>query len=547
MDLQPHLRCSAGDLWEPRMVQTLPVPSRRDLLALIGAAAGASAMHLAMTALGHAAESTFAGPVRLEGDPKGASVLILGAGVAGMVAAMELRQAGYNVSILEYNERAGGRTWTIRGGSRFTEMGGVAQDCTFDDGLYFNPGPWRIPHHHRAMLHYCKQLGVALEPFIQVNHNAYLHAAGAFGGKPQRYREVQADFIGTVSELLAKAVQTGALHDTVRIEDADLLLAALRRWGALDKDYRYLAWEGSSERRGWDRSPGGGLNGRPVPSKPVTPSDLLQGRLWRALSIAFDFDLQTTLFQPVGGMDAIARAMNRRVADVLQLRAKVTTIQQDSDGVSVTWRDTVTGEVRQSRADWCMCTIPLSVLSQIEMNVSPAMTAAINAVPYAAAVKIGLQFRRRFWEEDDGIYGGISYTDLPITQIGYPAHGYLDSGKAVLLGAYNFGPYAYEFTALDPAERIRRALAWGKQIHPQYATEFDSGVAVGWHRVPGTLGCFGQWTDEAREIHYRNLCALDGRILLAGEHASYLPAWQEGAALSALDAVKRLHARVMSR
>ena len=245
-------------------------------------------------------------------------------------------------------------------------------------------------------------------------------------------------------------------------------------------------------------------------------------------------------------MDAIARAMTREVADVLQLRAKVTAVRQDGSGVSVTWRDRASGEARQSRADWCLCTIPLSVLSQIEMNVSRGMAAAINAVPYAAALKIGLQFRRRFWEEDDAIYGGISYTDLPISMIGYPAHGYLGIGSDVLLGAYSFGAYAYEFTALEPAERVRRAVTYGAQLHPQYPAEFETGVAVGWHRVPWTLGCFGQWSDEARENHYNNLCALDGRILLAGEHASYLPAWQEGAALSALDAVTRLHARVMA-
>ena len=502
------------------MASNLPATRRRDLLALIGAAAGGSAMHLAMTALGHAAESTYAGPIRLEGDPKAASVLVLGAGVAGMVAAMELRRAGYRVTILEYNGRAGGRTWTIRGGDRFTELGGATQDCTFDEGLYINPGPWRIPYHHRALLDYCKRLGVALEPFIQVNQNAYLHAAGSFGGKPQRYRAVQADFNGTVSELLSKAVRTNALDGAVKAEDTEMLLAALRRWGALDKDYRYRMGDISSERRGWDTPPGGGLAGRPVPSQPVAPSDLLQGRLWRSLSAGLDLDFQTTLFQPVGGMDAIARAMTRQVADLLRLRAQVTAIRQDSDGVSVSWRDTASGEAMQSRADWCLCTIPLSMLSQIEMNVSPALAAAINAVPYAASVKIGLQFRRRFWEEDDSIYGGISYTDLPISLIGYPAHGYLGSGKGVLLGAYSFGPYAYEFTALDPAERVRRAVAYGAQLHPQYDAEFESGVAVGWHRVPWTMGCFGQWTDAARENHYEDLCALDGRILLAGEHAS---------------------------
>ena len=503
-------------------------------------------MYLAMTALGHAADSTYTGPLRLEGDPKGASVLVLGAGVAGMVAAMELRRAGYKVSILEYNDRAGGRTWTIRGGDRFTELGGAVQDCGFDAGLYINPGPWRLPYHHRAMLDYCRRLGVALEPFIQVNYNAYVHSTAAFGGKPQRYREVQADFNGTVSELLSKAVRTEALQGEVKAEDTEILLAALRRWGALDKDYRYVTGEDSSERRGWDKPPGGGLNARPVPSQPVAPSDLLRGRLWRALSAGLDNDFQTTLFQPVGGMDAIAKAMTREVADVLQLRAKVTAIHQDSDGVSVSWQDIASGQMKQSRADWCLCTIPLSVLSQIEKNVSPAMGAAIDAVPYAAAVKIGLQFRRRFWEEDEGIYGGISYTDLPISVIGYPAHGYLGGGKGVLLGAYNFGPFAYEFTALDPAERVRRAVAYGAQLHPQYTEAFENGVAVGWHRVPWTLGCYGQWSDAARDAHYDNLCALDGRILLAGEHASYLPAWQEGAALSALDAVRRLHARVMA-
>ena len=56
------------------------------------------------------------------------------------------------------------------------------------------------------ILDYCKRLGVELEPFIQVNYNAYLHARNAFGGKPQRLRHILSDFHGSVAELLAKAV-----------------------------------------------------------------------------------------------------------------------------------------------------------------------------------------------------------------------------------------------------------------------------------------------------------------------------------------------------
>jgi monoamine oxidase len=182
----------------------------------------------------------------------------------------------------------------------------------------------------------------------------------------------------------------------------------------------------------------------------------------------------------------------------------------------------------------------------MEINVRASMANAIAAVPYDASIKVGLQFKRRFWEQDEAIYGGISYTDLPISLIGYPNTGYGDAGPGVLLGAYAFGPYAYEFTALPPDERVRRAVAWGAGIHPQYRNEFESGIAVGWHRVPGVHGCYGLWTEETRRLHYKNLCQIDGRIALAGEHASYLPAWQEGAVLSALDTVTRLHQRVLS-
>jgi monoamine oxidase len=117
----------------------------------------------------------------------------------------------------------------------------------------------------------------------------------------------------------------------------------------------------------------------------------------------------------------------------------------------------------------------------------------------------------------------------------------------VLLGGYTWdGPNSYEFTAMPPAERVRLAVEYGARIHPQYRAEFENGVSVAWHRVPFALGCAGDWTEETRREHYDNLCAIDGRIVLAGEHASYLPAWQEGAILSALDAIARLHKRVVA-
>ena len=123
---------------------------------------------------------------------------------------------------------------------------------------------------------------------------------------------------------------------------------------------------------------------------------------------------------------------------------------------------------------------------------------------------------------------------------------YFSKGKGVVLGAYTFGQAAFLAAAKSPEERIQDALEYGSKVHPQYKEEFDCGVAVAWHRVPWTLGCAGAWTEPARQLHYDNLCALDGRIVLAGEHASRIPAWQEGAVTSSIDAITRLHKRVMA-
>jgi monoamine oxidase len=67
-----------------------------------------------------------------------------------MLAAYELRKAGYQVQILEFQDRAGGRNISLRGGDTLTELGGAVQKVQFAPGNYINPGPWRIPIITRA-------------------------------------------------------------------------------------------------------------------------------------------------------------------------------------------------------------------------------------------------------------------------------------------------------------------------------------------------------------------------------------------------------------
>ncbi len=520
--------------------------TRREVLGAIGLAAGSMAMYHAMATLGHAQESPYTGPVRLEGDPNGARVLILGAGLAGMTAALELRAAGYEVQVLEYREKAGGRCWTLRGGDVYTELGGATQTVEFEGENYINPGPWRIPYNHYAVLDYCRRLNVRLEPFIQKNHNAYLHRSNAFDGQPQRFRHIATDFRGHVAELLAKATNQGALDDTITDEEKDKLVQALRVFGHLNEDNGYVASNATSRYRGYEQEPGGGRGAAPVASEPLALEQILNSELWTWLADAETTSHQSTIFQPAGGMDMIAQAFEREVGELITYNAKVVSLMQDENGVTVEYVNS-NGESEERTtvtADWCVCTIPFSILGQIDHNLSGTKSAIIDSMYYAGSVKFGLEFNRRFWEEDEQIFGGISYTDLPIALISYPSEKFLSSGRAVLLGGYCWGANAYQFNAMQPEDRLRWAIEYGSRIHPQYPDEFNNGVSVTWHKVPWVLGCYGIWQDKERDYEQAVTMEEGDRIVLAGEHLSYLPAWMEGAILSSLDAIQQLHERV---
>jgi monoamine oxidase len=185
----------------------------------------------------------------------------------------------------------------------------------------------------------------------------------------------------------------------------------------------------------------------------------------------------------------------------------------------------------------------LPVLTGIQKDLSAPVQSAIASAAYDGATKIGLQFKRRFWEQDDEIYGGRSWTDQEFGQIIYPSYGF-QSARGVLVG-YNLD-FSGAMRKRSPAERQRLALEQGARVHPQYTTEFETAFSVSWPRVPWNRG---SWRSEEAEA-LQALAALrepDGRVYFAGDYMTDMSSWMQGAFESAREVATAIHTRALAQ
>ncbi|MFC4776836.1 flavin monoamine oxidase family protein [Paenibacillus sp. GCM10023252] len=522
--------------------------SRRQFITTVGKLGGTAAVFSVMGTMGllspetvKAADYTPPGRNDLAGTKRnGKKIIILGAGVAGMTAAYELGLAGYDCTILEARARSGGRIWSVRRGTSVADVGGMKQVARFDDGMYFNAGPMRIPQFHVTM-EYCRKFGIEMEPFNNVNEQGFYYNenVGALSGKRVRKREAKADVRGYVAEMLAKAVNQSSLDLPLSPEEKEKLVNYLRVEGDLNKD---LFYKGSS-RGGYKEEPGSRLDAGVI-RDPFDMKAIIGSGFGNFFSGEYGYDQQMMMFHPVGGIDAIAKAFEKKVGHHIKFGSEVMEIKQSDSGVTVVYKNLDTGDVKEASGDYCICTIPLSVLKDVKSDFSPEMKKAISSINYASAGKIGLQFKRRFWEEDEHIYGGSSLTNMDISSIYYPPTKYF-AKKGLLLGYYAFGSNADKLGAMSYLERERHALMQGAKIHPQYHQEFESSFSVDWKRVKYNLGGWVSYSADDRKTYYPTLCKPDRRVYLAGEHISYITAWMAGGIESARSVVTDIHQRVM--
>ena len=514
-----------------------PVLTRRGLLTQVSRVGGAGAVAAAMQTMGlFGAGAAHAFEAPPAGIGNGRSVIILGAGIAGLVSAYELEQAGFAVTLLEARARVGGRAWTVRDGDRIEMIGESTQTARFSAGIYFNAGPARLPSFHQGMLGYAHRFGVPLE--VEVNSSRSAYVVGKDGAK-LRMRTAINDLRGHLSELLAKAVHQGALDQALSAEDKARLLPFLGFYGDLDEQG---AFQGTL-RSGFATGPGAGVSSFETPMKPEPLGALLSNDQLPMTLFEDMIYMQATMFQPVGGMDQIAKGIERNLRTRTILNAEVRRIRHTAKGAEVVYVDRPSGAARTLGADYLICTIPFPVLAGIDTDFPKPVAKAIANVEYDHSNKVAFE-APRFWERDQ-IYGGITWVGGETGMIWYPSAG-LHSARGMLLGCYSSGDEAAAFDKRPVAEQIAMARAAIDKVHPGHGADCIDPLVVNWKKVPYSLGPWPKWDphapSNAQERHidtvdFRLLNQPVGRIFFASAALSQTPGWQEGALQSAQAAV----------
>jgi len=528
--------------------------TRRDFLLRVGQAGGYSATFLAMQGLGLMQPSRAVAPLlAAPGSGKGVRVVVLGGGIAGLVAAYELHALGYECTLLEARSRPGGRNWTVRSGDTIEFLDGTKQRCDWTDGHYQNFGAARLPSIHPNILGYCRKLGVGMQVEVNMSRSAFLQSDTANGGKPIVMRQAENDTRGYVSELLAKCVQQGALDQEISSEDRDRMLSFLRIYGPLDDAGKY----GGSDRAGYLRAPSVQDSG--ILNQPIDLHTLLLENFWQGMLFDEAFDMQATMFQPVGGMDRIAYAFAKSLGDIARFNAPVTEIRKTNSGIRVGYMQS--GTPASIEATYCICTLPLPILRKIPNDLSAPYRKVIDECSYSAAFKVAWE-SRRFWEQDYNIYGGLEFCNVGLSPIWLPSAG-MFSERGVLVSGYGFDMIP-NFESLSFSEKLEESRRSVERLHPGHGKELEKPLYVNWGKIPCNEGAWinrygpdqGEGTNDSparpgkmqqqpsNVAGYQTLLEPDGPIYFAGDHVSHIVAWQEGAAISSLRAVQQISDRV---
>lgn len=451
-------------------------------------------------------------------------VVIVGAGMAGLTAGYLLHKANHEVTIIEANERVGGRVETYR---------------NHEEGWHAEIGAMRIPSFHSIVLSFTKKLNVELRNFIMDDNNTYI----LVNGVKKRNYEVKnnPDILGynvaesekgkSAEQLLKQAlikikneIQEKGCNKTLQKYDKYSVQEYLKEVGNLSD--------------GAIRMIGDLLN----------EQSLMYTALTEMLYDQSDVNNTVTYYEMTNGTDSLPNAFAESLKDVIKLKSKVWRINRTGDGVTVHYKDQSSSS-SMVHADAVLVTTTAKAARFIEF-IPPLLTpkmVALRTVHYDSATRITLTFSEKFWEKD-GIKGGKSITDRPSRFIYYQSHSFPKNHTiGVILASYTWSDDSLLFLGASDEELKEVLLRDLAEIHGDKVRSLCTGILVKkWSQDPYSLGAFALFTPYQHFEYAKELFRSEGRIHFAGEHTALPHGWIEASMKSAIRAAEKITQEALS-
>ena len=456
-----------------------------------------------------------------------APVTIVGAGMAGLAAAHELKRLGYPVHILEGSDRVGGRIWTHR----------------FEDGSYHELGAMRIPAQHSFTRHYVNELRLQLRKFVTVN------------GSPNALHDIDGTVsrMGDAPEALYPRFGVDAFELETRPPGEVLphhLGQVLQTLSKTERESLFGVQLASSRLARWDRTTVREL----LLERGVSPQMLelmaasahMQQQLADPVTTQLRARVQGLsegLEEIVGGMDQLPRGLAAGLGSEIEFNAKLLGLRNLRNG-KVELTVSRGGGVPQTEVhDRVLMTLPFTVLRELETpTFKGRKQAVVDQMPYQSATKVLLHSPGRVWEEE-GIFGGTSisnggtgFTYYPSDNAGARDPSVTAAGGA-LLGSYTQAGEARRLGALSPEALHQTVIDEVSRLHP--GIQLDATKSVVWDEEPWARGAFALQTPGRNEMGKQALKP-QGNLHFAGDHTTQEPGWINGALASALRAVEEI-------
>ena len=482
--------------------------------AFLGGTAGAAlAVGALRTGGGSSQARTTTVGVRDRPDPGAAQrVVVVGAGLAGLTAALDLRAAGWDVVVVEARQRVGGRVHTLYGGE---------DGVPFERGMHAEAGGESIDDNHTAIQALLRRFGIATER--RGGSTTDRAAAGLF-----RYRDHTYTFAALA------AVRGGiALTDYLRVADELQRLAEKHRIdpehpgaadGAADLDQQsFAAWLDS-------------LNLVPEARFVVDQANVsLYDAELRDVSMLFVAqqaaaasgvpDSASETMRVTGGNATLPRAIGAEMGRAVITGAPVTTVRRRGHVVSV-----VAGR-REHVGAHVVIAIPTPALRHVRFDppLPEPIAAAISGLELGATTKVVNQYRAPFWRTQH--QSGFSMADLTYriswdATDSYPA-------PAALLTTFTTAGNGRILSELASHARIRRVRRELAVVFPDSPAQLAGPAAsVAWANEPFTGGGYAFYKPGQLGRFWEPLRAGTDRIHFAGEHLEAPAGYMESAVRS---------------